>query len=174
MNWKRRQLYLISILTFFYMARLENAFAQERKIGDSAIIICLNPVYSSRYIEFSAAPEGEDLYLLQSDRPVRIDSLINVFSSRKYSRMGDILDSLNTVFKVYSILNANKIKDLEDLNNYPFGYLFFMNDEVRRSGPVMAFLISRYKYLKKVSYNVINDKCKDFPGRCTIVINDIQ
>jgi len=82
----------------------------------------------------------EDLYLVVPDTPLKIDSVMSALSKKNYSTLLGILDTLKQEFKVYNVMEnnsknkfGNKInKTLKDCNHYKSGYLFSLNDTIKK------------------------------------------
>ena len=144
----------------------------------SSYIITFNPVYASGLIDMGYVA-SEDLYLIVSDTPLRIDSVMSVFSRKNYSSMLGILDTLKKEFKVYNVIendskskNGNKInKRLSDYSRYGRSFLFSLNDAIKKSSSLVGFVISRYILLEaRMRYKVLNENCGNFPNECKAII----
>jgi len=97
--------------------------------------------------------------------------------------MSAILDTLNQYCKVYSIARDEDVinsktdtitKYLMDCNRYKTAYLFSLNDEIRRNGPITAYVLQRYSRFQPIGYSILNKKCDVFPYECTAVIKKLE
>lgn len=158
------------------------AYSQISQSGKtSSYILAFNPVYASGLIDIGYV-SFEDLYLVVSDKPLKIDSVMSLLSKKNYSSMLGILDTLKQEFKVFNIIEStlknrvgNKInKTLTDCNHYKEGYLFSFNDNVKRSSSLVGFIIRRYTFLEtRIKYKVVNEKCVNFPNECRAIITSL-
>jgi hypothetical protein len=69
------------------------AFSQTPSKETGNYIITFNPVYASGLIDISYI-SFEELYLIVSDKSLKIDSVMAALSKKSYSKMSDILDTL--------------------------------------------------------------------------------
>lgn len=158
------------------------AFTQSVSNEASSYIIAFNPVYASGLIDMDYV-SFEELYLVVSDKPLKIDSVMAALSKKTYSKMSDILDTLRHEFKVHNVVennsrtkNGNKInKRLSDNNCYGRRFLFPLNETVRKSSSLVGFVVSRFILLdNKVAYKALNENCGDFPNECRAMITDLR
>lgn len=157
------------------------AIAQTPASKTGSYIISFNPVYASGLIDLGYV-SFEDLYLIVSDTPLKIDSVMSALSKKNYSTKLGILDTLKQEFKVYNVMENNpksksgrKInKRLSDYSLYGRRFLFPLNETIKKSSSLVGFVISRYIFLETdIKYNVLNDKCADFPNECRAIITNL-
>jgi|LakMenE01Jun11ns_1017448.scaffolds.fasta_scaffold9877724_2 hypothetical protein len=150
------------------------AFNQTITNQNNSYIIAFNPVYASGLIDLSYV-DFEDLFLIVSDTPLKIDSVMSSLSKKSYSTMLGILDTLKNEFKVYNLIenssNSKFIskadKALKDCSNYRSGYFFSLSDGIKKSSSLVGFVIRMYTSSKeRIKYKVLNGKCDNFPNEC--------
>ena len=124
----------------------------------------------------------EDLYLIVSDTPLKIDSVMSVLSKKNYSSLLGILDTLKKEFKVYNVIEnnskskfGNKInKALKDCSHYRSSYLLYLNDTIKKSSSLVGFVIRLHTSSKeRIKYKILNEKCDNFPIECTVQITSL-
>jgi hypothetical protein len=157
------------------------AFAQTSSHETSRYVFAFNPVYASNLIDIGYVA-FEDLYLVVSDAPLKIDSVMSILSKKSYSSMPGILDTLRQEFNVYNLVendskskNVNRINHtLTDCSHFGSGYLFYLNDTIKKSSALVGFVIRRFTFFDKdIKYKVLNDKCNDFPNECRAIITKL-
>jgi hypothetical protein len=153
-------------------------FAQTSIKKDYGYIIAFNPVYSSGLIDMGQLFH-EDLYLIVSDAPLSIDSVMSVLSQKNYSSFLSILDTLNNDFKIYKVIeNSSKSEIDNEINisllecsNYRKSFLFNFNDTIKKSSSLIGFIIRlNTSSKKKISYKISNKDCDYLPGECAAQI----
>lgn len=149
-------------------------FAQTAPNKTDSYIIALNPVYASGLIDLGYVA-FEDLYLVVSNTPLKMDSVMSALSKKNYSTMLGILDTLKKEFMVYNVRENNSRNKLnmalKDCNHYRSGYLFSLNDTIKKSSSLVGFVIRLHTSSgKRIKYKVLNDKCGGFPNECTAQI----
>lgn len=156
------------------------AFAQTVS-SKGCYIFTFSTVYSSGLVDMGFIA-FEDLHLMVSDSPVKIDSIMSVLSKKNYTSMSRILDTLGQQFKIYKLVeNDSKSKggvqlnkNLTDYNNYKTGYLFSLNDTIKKYSSVVGYVIHRYSSKAGIKYKVLSDECDDFPkNECRAMITNL-
>lgn len=150
------------------------AFNQTLTTKNNSYIIAFNPVYASGLIDLGYV-DFEDLFLIVSDTPLKIDSVMSVLSKKSYSTMLGMLDTLKKEFKVYNLIeNSSKSKfiskadkALKDCSNYGIGYLFSLSDGIKKSSSLVGFVIRMHtSSMDRIKYKILNGKCDNFPNEC--------
>ena len=176
-NAARNYIALIVLTISFYESLAQNIVSDK-----SSMVVSFNTIYRSNLIKLNVNGY-DDLYLLVSEKPLNIDSSMYVISAKEYKSFTDILDTLKTYFKVYTIVrdgtsnkrNANKVNScLLSYNNYTSGYLFTLEDSIRKYNSVIGYILQRNTLIKKVWYSVLNDNCGTFPYECKAMIKKIE
>ena len=172
---------LILVVGFFQLGYYP-AFAQKIHLSKNYHIFSFSTLYSSNLLDMNFR-SFENLYLVVCEKPVKIDSVMSVLSKKDYSSMSRILDTLHLYFDVYKIVtdsisngnNSNKmLGGLIDYNNYKTGYLFSLNDTIKKYSSVVGYVIQRYTSKERIRYKTLNDKCNDFPNECRAIIIRIE
>jgi hypothetical protein len=166
------------ILIFGFLQFKSYAFAQAPSGKNQCYIFAFNPVYASGLIDMGYVA-FEDLFLIVSDKPIKIDSVMSALSKKNYSSMLGILDTLKQKYKVYNLIKnnskskpGNRInRSLMDGNHYGSAFLFPLNDTIKKSSSLVRFVIRRYTFLSaQTKYKIITEMCKDFPNECKAII----
>ncbi|PSL46346.1 hypothetical protein CLV51_103324 [Chitinophaga niastensis] len=183
MKLKAKKIFKISLLTYFLTIGYYSSFAQTVEVSTNSYIIAFNGIYASNFIEVASVNIG-DLYLLKSNMPLKIDSVICALSKKKYASRSEIIDTFKQSFGLFAIVQdtsaiqaeKGKMPDkIMDLNYYKAAYLFSFNDTVKKYSPVQGYIIQRFTFGEKISYCILNNNCgKDFPAECTAVIKKVE
>jgi len=169
------------VLIFWFLQIKSFAFTQIISGKTSSYIFAFTPVYASGLIEGYVA--FEDLYLVVSDTPLKIDSVMSVLSKKNYSTMLGILDTMKQEFKVYNVVEndsktktGNRInKMLKDCSHFGRSFLFPLNDTIKKSSSLVGFVISRYIFSGEgIKYKVLNENCGNFPNECRAIITSFK
>jgi hypothetical protein len=182
MRSKKMKIFMKLVMVFWFLQIKYFAFTQTTSNKTGVYIFAFNPVYASGLIDMGYVA-SEDLYLVISETPLKIDSVMSILSKKNYSTMLGILDTLKKEFKVYNLVESNsksktgnKInKTLTDCNHYRSGYLFSLSNTIKKSSSLVGFVISRYTFLKEgIKYKVLNENCGDFPNECRAIIISLK
>jgi hypothetical protein len=156
-----------------------SVFTQKLKSSKSSYILSFSTLFSSNLLDLS--PNGYDnLYLITSDEDIQIDKLMCALSKENYTSLMSIFDTINLHFKVYTIVkdtsqNINEVTQFLMNSYYYMGYLFELNDTIKKYSSVKGYIIRRNTLQKKIWYNVLKNDCKDdFPDGCKVIIKKIQ
>ena len=181
MKTKRMKVFIKVAMVLWFLQIKCLAFTQISSGKTDSYIIAFNPVYASGLLDIGYV-SFEELYLIVSDKPLKIDSVMSALSRRNYSTKQGILDTLSNEFKVYRLVeNDSKTKKekrinkmLNDYCQYGRRFLFSLNEIVKKSSSLVGFVVSRHFSLdNKVTYKVLNENCGDFPNECRAMITSL-
>jgi ribosome-interacting GTPase 1 len=159
------------------------AIAQEMISSKAACLISFSIHFSSNLVDDINSSTYYNLYLITSEKDVPIDDIMFELSKKNYMSESRILDTLNSYFKVYTIVedtcredtNVDKVaKVMFDYNNYTKGYYFKLNEEVQKNGPVIGFIIQRCTLNMKIWYSVVNKNCGTYLHTCRAMIRKLE
>jgi len=113
--------------------------------------------------------DKDDLYLIISDSVIKIDSVMCELSKKNYTSLSRILDTIGKQFQIYKIANSdtNNVKSKEvgnlivDFNNYKIGYLFFLNDEIKKNSSLVGNVIHKLSRERGIEYKILKQTKKD-------------
>ena len=159
-----------------------SAFAQSITYSASSYIVSFNAVYRSNLLALNTNGY-DDIYLITFDKPVRIDSFMFSLSTKDYTSLHTILDTIGFHAKIYTIVKDTSSKESKndfvsrnilDYNNYHDGYFIPMIESVRKSSAVVAYIVQVYSSQKKIGYTILKSDCDEFPYECKAVIKRIE
>src|SRR4051794_13390761 len=121
-----KQMYIVPLMVSLLFGTFSSALSQKTISSDNSFIVAITELYSSNLMTTNDLTYA-NLYLIVSDRPIKVDNMMCNLSKKNYSKISAILDTLNQYFKVYSIARDEEVfnsktdtitKCLMDCNRY--------------------------------------------------------
>jgi hypothetical protein len=120
---KSKMKILIRVAMLFAFLQIKSVvYSQTSSQEAGTYVITFNPVYASGLIDLGYV-SFEDLFLIVSDVPIKIDSVMAELSQKNYFSEQGILDTLKDKFKVYKLIENVVNSDMgirinDTLNDY--------------------------------------------------------